>query len=364
MRRASFTKTRQERLSGKPNLVPGQPWRLRSWSAARSIKRNGWVSAQQTKPARCVVAPLDCPQAPRGPGTETAERDGRTECADSRPTMIFLDWDDTLLPTTHLRTAGLLDSAGNFVSMPESALEEELNRLQDEVVRLLSATAASARVVVVTSASEGWVQSSARKYFPRAYAMLARHRITVRHARTQEGNGCNPARWKADAMWEELASLRWSEHDTPQTEPGSPWAAMSRQDQQQHQQQCCDEPQSMSEDADESDARIDLAENATRAARLVRIISIGDSQFERTAAGVVARNGDVVVTVKLKSAPSCSALRKQLARVRQAVPSLVTANASAEVNAVATDRRPSTPCVGNTALSSAHPNTTGRMIHA
>merc|ERR1712146_316185 len=117
------------------------------------------------------------------------------------------------------------------------------------------------------------------------------------------------ARWKADVFWEELAPLRWST-------PGSSSLASSPQqsvdtelEEQQVFHHC--EPQS------------------------VRIVSIGDSQWERTAASVVGRQGDVVVTVKLAANPSCAALRQQLRRILQAVPQLSSAKQSAAINTVA-----------------------------
>ena len=72
-----------------------------------------------------------------------------------------------------------------------------------------------------------------------------------------------------------------------------------------------------------------------RGPRSVRIISIGDSQWERTAASVVGRQGDVIVTVKLAASPSCGAVRQQLRRIRQALPQLHSASKSASINAVA-----------------------------
>ena len=225
-----------------------------------------------------------------GDSHRTHERDGKSSGVPGKKhaTMVFLDWDDTLLPTTHLKVSGAIDRTGTFLAAPPPALAAEICALQDEVAKLLNAVADQAdKCSIVTSASEGWVANSAQAFFGDGEVMrvIRERNIAIRHARVDSGlsGRINPARWKADAMWEELEPL-WEEH------------------------------------------------------RAVRILSVGDSVWERTAAGVVAREHDILVTIKLKSNPTAAALRKQLLRVRQALPSLVGCTQSAEINAVNQER--------------------------
>jgi hypothetical protein len=298
-RNTSFTSSIRRAHEKTP--TSGAPWTSRrTWSAQKSIQRHGWAGV-----AKGSAAPT--PDAVRAvlPAAGGAKE---------RPTIIFLDWDDTLLPTSHLKSYGAIDDVGNLVKRPDHELELEVLELQRGVVQLLrAATAVAERVSIVTSASEGWVENSARNFVPdgEVTKLIAESGITVRHARDPAGSN-NPARWKADAMWEELAPLRWG---------GQGSADLA-------------EDEMVESDAEDTDSSRMSAQN-----KPVRIISIGDSIWERTAAGVVAREQDVLVTVKLKSGPSTCALRKQLERVRQALPSLVGAAQSAEINAVAADGR-------------------------
>lgn len=238
--------------------------------------------------------------------------------------MFFLDWDDTLLPTTHLRTAGCVASSGALVgSVPES-LRVELLALEREVCDLVEQAQEQpgAVVCIVTNASEGWVESSAAEFMPAVGAAIEARHIRVRHARVSSaaqdlaggGSGgksvLNPARWKADVFWEELAPLRWRP-STPTLPPASPETDWQLVDELEEEPVEHCEPQS------------------------VRIVSIGDSNWERTAASVVGRAGDIIVTVKLAASPSCAALRQQLRRIRQAMGQLATAKHSASINAVA-----------------------------
>ena len=296
-----------------------QAWRPR-WDSSRSMRLHGWGGGKAQS------------RDLNGAAGETGKKnvhvpddEGQVRRPPRRQTMFFLDWDDTLFPTTHLRTTGCITSAGAVVGAAAPALMSELAELENEVCKLLEqALALDATVCVVTNASEGWVQSSASRFAPRVLKMLEARRIRVRHARTSassvadedEGGGVlNPARWKADVFWEELAPLRWK--------PPSP----------------------RKEDEEQEDSGWTVVDPATQPPlfaqpeqcepRSVRIISIGDSQWERTAASVVGRQGDVIVTVKLAASPSCGAVRQQLRRIRQALPQLHSASKSASINAVA-----------------------------
>jgi hypothetical protein len=340
-----------------------QPWRP-SFSAAQSMKRHGWIASTADEPKKGARARGEAPEggdavSPVGtdgaadrtpdavaPGQcETDEPTRRTrrrrhdKCGVETaaqtpgPTMFFLDWDDTLLPTTHLRSASCITASGELVGAPPPSLRVQLLALEREVCDLLAKAQdqpGEIAVCIVTNASEGWVQSSATTFMPMVAAAIESRQIRVRHARTASAAArdadtkgkrggasvLNPARWKADVFWEELAPLRWCPSSprspSPPSSPQGDWTLVDaelRPPQQEVFQHC--EPQS------------------------VRIVSIGDSQWERTAASVVGRQGDVIVTVKLAANPSCAALRQQLRRIRQAMTQLSTARHSASINAVA-----------------------------
>ncbi len=273
-------------------------------------------------------APSTCAPEPR----RTRRRhDSAPAAAPPTPTMFFLDWDDTLLPTTHLRSAKCITTSGEIVVEPPPSLRVQLLALEREVCDLLATTQGQpgAVVCIVTNASSGWVQSSAARFMPTVAAAIESRQIRVRHARaasaardvSDQGGGTsvlNPARWKADVFWEELAPLRWRP-----TIPSSPSSPLR------------------SQQTDWLSSLEDLAGSPRPPTfqhcepQSVRIVSIGDSQWERTAASVVGRQGDIIVTVKLAANPSCAALRQQLRRIRQAAAQLAAAKNSASINAVA-----------------------------
>ena len=310
----------------------------RGLSSPGSPRARSSPVASRAHEEKAVPASLADGESPEQPTRRTRRRHSRPPAptgdggddGDEKPlqTMFFLDWDDTLLPTTHLRTAGCVASSGALVGTVPSSLRVELLALEREVCDLVEKAQEQpgAVVCIVTNASDGWVQSSAAEFMPAVAAAIEARHIRVRHARTSsaakdlaEGGGggsgksvLNPARWKADVFWEELAPLRWRpstpRKDSPPASPETDWQLVNGLEEESI-QHC--EPRS------------------------VRIVSIGDSQWERTAASVVGRAGDIIVTVKLAASPSCAALRQQLRRIRQAMGQLATAKHSASINAVA-----------------------------
>jgi len=79
-------------------------------------------------------------------------------------TIIFVDWDDTLLCSSYLSGAGYrLDSELES----SSPIDRELKELEASVIGLLRLAMSFGEVHVVTNAETGWVQLSAKKFFTR-----------------------------------------------------------------------------------------------------------------------------------------------------------------------------------------------------
>jgi len=77
-------------------------------------------------------------------------------------TVIFVDWDDTLLCSSFLSGAGYrLDSEMDSAS----PIDKELKELELSVIGLLKLAMTFGDVHVVTNAETGWVQLSAKKFF-------------------------------------------------------------------------------------------------------------------------------------------------------------------------------------------------------
>jgi len=114
-----------------------------------------------------------------------------------RRTLIFLDWDDTLCPTTWIRkllTEHIADSS-KWVSettskcdwrdqvpawfgqpLPdEPAVRESIAALQDSVISLLNAAQAMGSVCIITNSVSGWVDKTMKKWLPRLTQHILGH---------------------------------------------------------------------------------------------------------------------------------------------------------------------------------------------
>jgi len=97
----------------------------------------------------------------------------------SGPTVVFLDWDDTLLCSSYLFGQGLrLDTELE----PTHDIFRELKDLETSVVSLLKLARQFGEVHVVTNAETGWVQLSAKKFLPGVVPLL--EDVTILSARS------------------------------------------------------------------------------------------------------------------------------------------------------------------------------------
>lgn len=108
-------------------------------------------------------------------------------------TLIFLDWDDTVFPTTHyaLRTKYPL-SPKSLYSLETSVLKT-LQHLFD--------VCDDPRLVVLTNSRQGWVETTSKAVFPRLYAFI-HHQAQIVSARAlfEAKDPQHPVRWKCQAM--------------------------------------------------------------------------------------------------------------------------------------------------------------------
>lgn len=117
--------------------------------------------------------------------------------------VIILDWDDTLLSSTHLASMGYrLELEQQF--SPE--LRAQLDELQSQVVhlleRLIEAVGAD-NLVIITNAERGWVELSAKKFVPEVLPTLEKcHVVSARS--TFEISGSGPFEWKLLAFYHKI----------------------------------------------------------------------------------------------------------------------------------------------------------------
>jgi len=114
--------------------------------------------------------------------------------------LIIFDWDDTLFPTTWVLSHGFLktDKAAN------SQQQRLLARLAWHVERTLKTAAQHGRVVIVTNAKQGWIESTCQQFMPSVFNLLGK---TVSARSTYEGQDFTPCEWKRLAFVRETELL-------------------------------------------------------------------------------------------------------------------------------------------------------------
>lgn len=111
--------------------------------------------------------------------------------------LIILDWDDTLFPTTHLKTEIAEDSAlENLTSSKKSSLES----LESAAVSLIRTALQLGEVKIVTNANMKWVDRTCSRFMPYLRGIVFLTSITIVSARDDALAGRNPASWKKYAF--------------------------------------------------------------------------------------------------------------------------------------------------------------------
>jgi len=119
-----------------------------------------------------------------------------------RRTVIFIDWDDTLLCSSFLSSAGYrLDSES--VATP---ICEQLKELEVSVIAMLTLATKFGDVHVVTNAETGWVQLSAKKFMPGVLPTLEKVKILSARSTYEPMFPDAPLKWKFYAFQEKLAA--------------------------------------------------------------------------------------------------------------------------------------------------------------
>jgi len=118
-------------------------------------------------------------------------------------TIIFVDWDDTLLCSSYLSGAGYrLDSELES----SSPIDRELKELEASVIGLLRLAMSFGEVHVVTNAETGWVQLSAKKFLPGVVPVLDSVKVLSARSTYETMFPDAPVKWKFCAFQERLFS--------------------------------------------------------------------------------------------------------------------------------------------------------------
>ncbi|CAJ1374952.1 unnamed protein product [Effrenium voratum] len=141
---------------------------------------------------------------------------------DTTEALLLFDWDDTLLPTSWIHEQGWLNEEGDLVSPADEIILNRqqqvlLQELEVKVEQTLLTAMGYGRVVIVTNAMEGWVETSCAAFLPglrplldeldivsaRAFATPSGRTRTSISSRFEEGVGIDgPAEWKRRAFAE------------------------------------------------------------------------------------------------------------------------------------------------------------------
>lgn len=116
--------------------------------------------------------------------------------------LIILDWDDTLLPTTFLTG---LDVLGTDCPDPQTLerIEPDLDALAALVCLTLAQLKAIGDVVIVTNASEGWVEQTGELFTPAVLEVLEECKILSARS-SFEPQGYEAHEWKQKCFLEQI----------------------------------------------------------------------------------------------------------------------------------------------------------------
>merc|ERR1712216_599792 len=78
--------------------------------------------------------------------------------------LIFLDWDDTLLPSTWLQQQGLQITSGS--ELPNKEQKSELKKVARGAIKILRRARRFGHAMIVTNAEKGWVELTCSKFMP------------------------------------------------------------------------------------------------------------------------------------------------------------------------------------------------------
>ena len=212
-------------------------------------------------------------------------------------TLILLDWDDTLLPArASTRFTPPAQSRPTRVAKIPTKVADSLRLLSQDVIGLLKACSALGRVMIVTNAMAGWVESSCAGLMPDVLKHIQDENIAVVSAQQQFATerqrffrSADPMEWKV-TCFERIV------------------------------------------DAVTKELRQDAQDGAVG----LNLVSIGDSLYERFAAKRLVAIGKVArcKTVKFldEPQPTIARLRAQIASLWASLETIVCASQSFDVD--------------------------------
>lgn len=142
--------------------------------------------------------------------------------SNSTDCLVIYDWDDTILPTSWLRSLGFLsNNIADMVGTPPPALPLQVANLmrmiEEAAISNLLASSKKGRVVIVTNSSVLWVPFTAKRFFPRL-SKIVESGFEVYSARPAQAENAGPnyvylpsmaVTWKTDKFKELVGSTQF-----------------------------------------------------------------------------------------------------------------------------------------------------------
>jgi hypothetical protein len=123
-----------------------------------------------------------------------ADTDSTLDYFSPEETIILFDWDDTICPTTALNE--------DYTMQPDSeSMQELMNQAKKTLER---AREVAAEVVVVTNATEGWVETSCENWLPGLRPILDMLEFASARSTWEPKGVKTPTGWKAAAFEERI----------------------------------------------------------------------------------------------------------------------------------------------------------------
>lgn len=118
-------------------------------------------------------------------------------------TLFFFDWDDTLMCTSYLTPTGVYS---DDMKIPEKD-KEKIKNLDNIVSTILKKTTELGDVYIVTNAAPGWVEFSAKKYYPNASVYLNQVKVISARGMYEKKLPGDTRQWKVMAFLNVLNHL-------------------------------------------------------------------------------------------------------------------------------------------------------------
>jgi len=120
-------------------------------------------------------------------------------------TLIILDWDDTLLPSTWLQSQGLQIAPDS--ALPSEEQKAELSKVARCVIQTLRIAKRLGHVTVITNGEKGWVELSCCKFLPEVAPLLEGFKISSARFAFEHEQPQSPIHWKRMAFRKEIGAF-------------------------------------------------------------------------------------------------------------------------------------------------------------